>query len=97
MNKMTPRRSRFLPWLCFLLLVGALAFASLGNAPLDNPPQLTATPQPVLLVPGPTALPAEYFRTQEQSSLITLGAVLLVLIIVISAVSALISARKSKR
>lgn len=96
MNKMPPRPPRLLLWFSLVLLAAAFIFASLGNTPPANPAQLTATPQPVLLVPGPTALPAEYFRTQDQSSLITLGAVLLVLIIVISAVSALFTARKPK-
>ena len=55
------------------------------------------TPPPVLIAPGPTPLPAEYFRTQDQSNLITIGAILLVLIILFSALSVLTAARKRKK
>ena len=55
------------------------------------------TPPPVLIAPGPTPLPAEYFRTQDQSNLITFGAILLVLIILFSALSVLTAARKRKK
>jgi hypothetical protein len=108
MMKTTAPLARRAPWffLCFLVVVSA--FGSLGNTPCELPAQLTATPQPVLatlrptsqpvvIVPGPTPLPAEYFRTQDQSSLITFGAVLLVLIILISALSALTASRKRKK
>lgn len=104
MNKLTAPITHWLhlvhqavPWIGLLLLAAVFIFSSLGSAPLENPAQRTATPQPVLIVPGPTPLPAEYFRTQDQSNLITFGAVLLVLIILISALSALTASRKRKK
>ena len=59
--------------------------------------QPVKTSQAVVIVPGPTPLPAEYFRTRDQSSLITFGAVLLVFIILISALNALTTSRKRKK
>ena len=102
------------PRVGLLLLVAVLTLSSLGSAPLENPAQLTATPQPVpatlrptsppvktsqpiVIAPGPTPLPAEYFQTQDQSSLITFGAVLLVLIILVSALNVLTATRKRKK
>ncbi len=96
MNKIPPSLKRLTHWTALALILAAFLFSSLGNAPLQPTPPSTPTPQPVLIAPGPTALPAEYFRTQDQSSLITAGAVVLVLIILFSALGVLLVGRRHK-
>lgn len=75
-------------WAGVTFLIAVLIFSSLAAAPLQPPFDLTATPQPLSLTPlSPTALPAEYYQTEEQSTTILVGAVVLVLIISISSMS----------
>lgn len=73
-------------------------FSSLAAAPLSPIPQQTATPQPVQLTPQtPSALPAEYYQTEEQSTTILVGAVVLVLIVSISATSVLFRRKRRQK
>ena len=84
------------PWLGLLLLAALVIFGGLENAEADLTAQLTATPQAVSITSaGPTPLPAEYFRTRDQSSGIVFGAVVLVLIVLVSALRMLF--RKPKK
>lgn len=84
------------PWLGLLLLAALVIFGGLGNAEADLHAQAGAPPLALTLTaPGPTPLPAEYFHTRDQSNGIVFGAVVLVIIVLISALSVL--ARKPKR
>ena len=79
-------------------LVALFLLSNLAASPLSPAPQQTATPQPVQLTPQtPSALPAEYYQTEEQSTTILVGAVVLVLIISISAMSVLFRRKRRRK
>lgn len=81
-------------WTGFFGLLTLFLLSNLAASPLSPALQQTATPQPALLTPNaPSALPAEYYQTEEQSTTILVGAVVLVLIVSISAMSVLFRRR----
>lgn len=75
-------------WAGLIALIMAFLLSNLAASPLSSSFQETATPQPIQLTsPIPSALPAEYYETEEQSTAVMIGAVVLVLIISISSMS----------
>ena len=86
--------ARFAPFILQsigLLLAACLLLAGPASSPAQAQIDITGTPPPsTLAAPEFTPLPPEYFQTEKQSAGIALGAMVLVLIILISTLSVLL-------
>lgn len=103
---MSTSNARFKKWArsapyilqCLGLLASALLLFAAAPASALAQVEITGTPQPSTLVsPEFTPLPAEYYHTEQQSAGIVLGAVLLVLIILITSLSVLHRPRRKEQ